>query len=173
MRTPKEEEMAQQDMIIAWLNDAFAMENALVRVLEQHAKDAKDQPPLQARLEQHIEETRRHADLVKGCVERLGRSTSAVKTGLANVLGAVQGVSTGPAKDELVKNGLADYAAEQFEVAAYTALIVGAEAIGDPETARVCREILREDEAMAQWLARELPVVVQETLRLEAVKQSS
>ena len=160
--------MAQQELLIGWLNDAYAMENALIRTLEHRVKDAEGHPEIQARGQQHLAETRRHAELVRGCVERLGGSTSAVKTGLANVSGVVQAFSTATAEDELVKNALSDYAAEQFEVAAYKALIAGAQALGDQETVRVCREILREDEAMALWLDQQLPSIVQWTLRQQA-----
>lgn len=164
--------MAHQELLIAWLNDAYAMENALIRTLEHRVKDAKDYPHMQARDQQHLEETRRHAELVKSCVERLGGDTSAIKTGMANIMGTVKAMSTEPAKDELVKNCLADYAAEQFEVASYAALIAGAQALGDQETAQICEQILREDEAMAAWIAQQLPLVVQETLQQEAAKHA-
>ncbi len=164
--------MAHQELLIAWLNDAYAMENALIRTLEHRVNDAKDYPHIQARDQQHLEETRRHAELVKNCVERLGGDTSAIKTGMANVMGTVTGLSTGAAKDELVKNCLTDYAAEQFEVASYAALIAGVQALGDQETARICEQILREDEAMAAWIAQQLPLVVQETLQQEAAKHA-
>lgn len=156
--------MTEKDLVIAWLNDAHGMENALIQVLEHQIKDAKDYPQVQGKLEQHLEQTRRHAELVKGCVERLGSSTSAVKTGMASLFGQMQALSTGPAKDELVKNALADYAAENFEVASYTALISGAQKLGDQETVRVCQQILQEDQEMANWLQQNLPTLVQQTL---------
>ena len=40
--------MAHVDTVIAWLNDAHALENNLVQVLENHANDAKDYPQIQA-----------------------------------------------------------------------------------------------------------------------------
>jgi ferritin-like metal-binding protein YciE len=164
----KEGTMAHQEMMIAWLNDAYAMENSLIHTLEQRIKEAKDHPHIRARDEQHLDETRRHAELVKGCVERLGGKTSALKAGMSSVMGVVQGMSTALAKDTLVKNCLADYSAEQLEVASYTALIAGAQALGDQETARVCQLILQEDEAMAQWIMQNLPAVVQQTLMEQA-----
>ena len=156
--------MAGQETMITSLNDAYAMETSLLHTLEQRIKEAEAHPHIQARDEQHLAETRRHAELVKGCVERLGSSTSALKTGMATVMGKVQGISTAMAGDTLVKNCIADYAAEQFEVASYTALIAGAQALGDTETATICQQILSEDLAMAEWLAQNLPLVVQETL---------
>ncbi|HLJ65824.1 MAG TPA: ferritin-like domain-containing protein [Chloroflexota bacterium] len=156
--------MGNQDIVKAWLNDAHGMENALVQILEHQVKDAKDYPQVQAKLEQHLEVTRRHADLVEQCVQRLGGSTSAVKTGMATLFGQMQALSTGAAQDEMVKNALADYAAENFEVASYTALIAAAQAIGDSETASVCQQILDEDRAMADWIEQNLPMLVRETM---------
>ena len=62
---------------------------------------------------------------------------------------------------------LTDYAAEQFEVAASRALVAAAEAAGESEVARLCRENLREDEEMARWLDQQTPAIVQHTLRKE------
>ncbi|HSH82089.1 MAG TPA: DUF892 family protein, partial [Herpetosiphonaceae bacterium] len=127
--------MAHNELYLAWLNDAYGLEQSLVQTLERHVKDAKDHPQIEARLQQHLEETRRHADLVESCIVRLGSSTSSIKSGMSTIMGVVQGISTGPAKDELIKNALADYSAEHFEIASYTSLISAAQSLGDLETA--------------------------------------
>ena len=114
--------------------------------------------------QQHLEETRRHADMVKGCIRRLGGSTSAVKSILGTLFGAVQAPMTGLARDEIVKNCLVDYAAENFEVASYRALIAAATEIGDGETAAVCEQIMLEDRAMAERIEQSLPTVVTQRL---------
>lgn len=146
------------DTLVSWLKDAHAMEQNLIQVLENHTKDARDHPDMHAKLQQHLEQTRYHADLVEGCLKRLGSSPSSIKSGIGSITGAFSGASTGPAKDELVKNVLADYASEHFEIACYKSLIAGAESIGDTETARVCDQILRDEEAMASWLEQQIPV---------------
>lgn len=156
--------MTGKDLFIAWLNDAHSMENALIEVLEHQIKDAKDFPPMRTKLEQHLEQTRQHARLVNGCVETLGGHTSTVKTGMSKLFGQMQALSTGAAQDELIKNALADYAAENFEIASYTALIHAAQELGEQETARVCQQILREEEEMAQWLHQQLPTLVRQSL---------
>jgi ferritin-like metal-binding protein YciE len=159
--------MAHKDFLIKWLNDAYGMENALIPVLENHAKDAEGLPQ-QPRIQEHIETTRRHADRVKECIERLGGDTSSVKAGMAKISGTLQGMSTGAAEDELVKNVISDYAAEQFEVASYRALIAAAEELGDQETVSACQENLREDEEMARWLEHQLSVVTPAFLQKKA-----
>jgi ferritin-like metal-binding protein YciE len=159
--------LAHKELVIAWLNDAHAMELGIAQVLERHVAEAKDHPHMHAGLQRHLEQTRRHAELVKGCVERMGGETSGVKSGMASVMGAVQGMSTKLAKDELIKNTLHDYGTEHFEIACYTSLIAAAENLGDQETARVCREILRDDQAMADFLFQQIPPTTIEVLHLE------
>lgn len=157
--------MTGKDMLISWLNDAHGMETSLIQVLEHQIKDAKDYPQVKTKLEQHLEQTRRHAQLVKGCVESMGGKTSTVKAGLASFFGQVQALSTGAARDEMMKNTLNDYAAECFEIASYTSLIEAAQALGEQQTAKVCQQILQDEEEMARWLHQNLPFIVQQTLR--------
>lgn len=165
--------MAHKDLMAAWLKDAYAMEQAQIPVLENHAKDARDFPQLQSRIQQHIEETRRHADLVEGCLDRLGEKPSAVKTGLAKVMGNLQSVATGPFRDEIVKNSLADFSAENLEIASYEALIAGARTIGDDQIASTCEQILRDERAMASFIEQNLPTTVQSTLQREAREEAA
>ena len=160
--------MARDDLFMAWLSNAYGMENALVQVLQNHVKDAQDHPQMHAKIQEHLDKTRQHAELVKGCIERRGGSTSALKTGMSNLMGIMQGMSTGMAEDELVKNGIADYAAENFEIASYQALITAAHDLGDEQTGHVCQQILADEQDIANWLARHLPEAVKEIIRTKA-----
>ena len=80
----------------------------------------------------------------------------------------MQAITTGIFGDALVKNFLADYAAEKFEIASYKALITAASELGDVQTVEVCQDILREEEDMARWLEDNLNTVVWETLQQKA-----
>lgn len=144
------------------------MEQNLIRVLENHAKDAKDHPEMSQRLEEHLEETERHAERVEECLAILGEKPGKMKSAMGNVMGMVQGASTGMFRDELVKNCLSDYAAEHFEIACYRSLIAAAEIEQQPEIARICSEILREEEAMAQWFEEQIPEVTRMMLEQSA-----
>lgn len=156
--------MERKDHIIAWLNDAYSMEKALIPILENHADDAKGHPELEQRIRQHIDETRRHASLVESCVKRYGEETSTMKNIAGRMFGSMQSVATEMYDDELVKNALLDYATENFEIACYQALLVAANEIGDRETAEVCEQIIRDEESMAMFLSQNLAAVVRETL---------
>ncbi len=156
--------MTRSDLVIAWLDNAYAMETGLVHTLQSHAKDAQDFPQLQAKILQHVEETRRHADLVRACVVRLGGSTSGLKSGMATAVGKAQGVAMRPAQDKVVKNALADSSAEQLEISSYQALIAAAQDLGDQETVAMCQQILQDEEGMARFLDQHLPAIVSQTM---------
>ncbi len=119
----------------------------LIQLLENHANDAEGHPEVQSRIPEHIETTRRHADRVEECIQRLGGDTSSLKAGMANISGTLQGMVTGTAEDVLVKNAITDYAGEQFEVASYRSLITAAEELGDQETVPARRTSAR----MRRW----------------------
>lgn len=160
-----------KDWLIAWLNDAYAMEQALIPVLENHAKDAKDDPAGRARIELHVEQTRRHGELVKGCLEQLGSSPSGIKSVVGSLFGTVHSVSTGMFADETVKNGLMDYATEHFEIACYRALSEAARELNQQHVAQVCGEIVRDEQDMADWLSAQLPKIVRDAMAKANAKQ--
>jgi ferritin-like metal-binding protein YciE len=157
--------MTHVEQLTTWLNSAYSMEQSLEKVLENHAKDAKDQPEMRARLEEHIEETREHARRVEECLSLLDAKPSAMKSAMGNLMGMVQGASTGMFRDELVKNVLADYAAEHFEIACYRSLIAAAEEAGQTEIADLCSEILADEESMAAWLEEQIPDITRTVLQ--------
>lgn len=155
---------AKRKTLIAWLNDAYAMERALVQTLKGHANDAKSDPVISQRLRSHAEESKHHADLVERAIERLGGSVSNLKSGMSSVMGTVQGMAMMPAKDSMIKHLLEGAAAEKLEIASYRSIITAAEEIGDHETARTAREILESEERMAQWIDEQLPHAIREQL---------
>jgi ferritin-like metal-binding protein YciE len=79
-------------------------------------------------------------------------------------MGAVQGMMNKLLQDTLVKDAIADFAAENFEIASYKALIQSANAIGEQKVATVCEEILRDEQEMARWLEEHLSPAVNEAL---------
>jgi ferritin-like metal-binding protein YciE len=151
--------------LIAWLNDAHAMESGLIPILQNHAADTREtMPDASARIEQHLTETRIHADRLEQCLRELGSSPSTIKSTFSSLMGTVEGVATAMFADEQVKNALMDYGAEQFEVACYRALITAARQLGHDRVAELCELNMREDEAMALWLRDRIPLVVTRSL---------
>jgi ferritin-like metal-binding protein YciE len=150
----------QKEQFIAWLNDAYSTELALMPVLKNHAEDAEEYPEIFNRNLRHLEETRRQADRLEEMITSLGGTVSTAKSLFGTMLGQGQSITTEFFQDEITKNFLADYAAEHFEIASYRALIATAEQIGEHQCIPVLREILREEEAMAEWIEDHLPLAV-------------
>lgn len=140
-----------------WLRDAHAMEEQAEQMLGSQASRIESYPELASRIKQHLEETRSQRARLERCIERRGASTSTVKDMTAKVTAMAQGLTSMMAGDEVMKGALASYAFEHFEVASYRILTTAAEEAGDMETARICQEICREEEAMASWLFERLP----------------
>lgn len=156
--------MAHQEFLVAWLKDAHALETNIAENLESQVKLAEDHPTVQSGIQQHLEATRRHAEIVKGCLEELGESPSTVKNAVASVGGKVQGMMPGAAKDDLLKSALQDYAAEHMEIASYQSLILGATELGHTDIAQKCQSILEDEQAMARWLEESVPMLTREAV---------
>jgi ferritin-like metal-binding protein YciE len=153
-----------RDQLVAWLDDAYAMETGLVGILEQHANASGEHPDLVERRRRHAQETREHANRLRQCLEMLGTQPSSVKAGFSALIGNVEGAMTAAFGDELIKNALADCASEHFEIACYRALIAAACALDESRLAPLLEETLSEEEAMAHWLEERIPQVVQHLL---------
>jgi ferritin-like metal-binding protein YciE len=162
--------MAPKDELLNWLNSAYAMELALVEVLDNHSRDANGLPHVKEKLKVHIGETRVQADRLKNLIESIGGQISNSKALLGNLLGRFNAFSTAMYRDELVKNALADFASEQFEIACYTSLIAAAEEIGLAQVVEVCRQNLAEEKGMAGWLEQQIPEITRNYLRTEAAR---
>jgi ferritin-like metal-binding protein YciE len=146
-----------QEHLLAWLRDAHAMEEQAETLLTSQISRLKHYPDLRRKLEEHLEETKRQAKLVDDCIQRLGGDNSAVKDAMGKMVAMGQGLSGLFVDDEVIKGSLASYTFEHMEIASYTILVAAAEACGDTTTAAICSRILKEEQAMAQWLADHTP----------------
>jgi ferritin-like metal-binding protein YciE len=157
-----------RDQLIAWLNDAYAMEQGLIPILQKHAGDARElTPQTSARLEQHVTETLLHAERLVRCLRELGAEPSALRSTISFRVGAAESVATSIFRDQQVKAALLDDAAEHFEVGCYHALSTAARQLGYEKVADLSDLNVREDEAMAHWLRSRLAAVVARTLQTQ------
>lgn len=153
-----------RERLAQWLRDAHAMEEQAETMLNSQVNRLENYPELRERFSQHLEETRSQARRVSECLERLGESPSTIKDAGAKMMATAQGLSGIFAGDEVMKGSLASYTFEHMEIASYRMLSAAAQEVGDTEIQRVCEEILREEEAMADWLEDHLPEVTHEFL---------
>jgi len=166
MKTPREE-------IIDWLNDAYSMERGLEVTLRKQGENDDVHRAIRERARIHLDETKTHAERVGQCLEMLGSSPSTVKSASGQMMEMAKGMTTMFARDERVKDYLASYGAEYFEVACYKALIAGAEATGEDEIVPLLTKNLNEDLAMARWLDDNVRAVVREYIGEKATANAA
>ena len=71
--------MAHNMFLTNWVRTAYSMEMGLIPVLEKQSVAVAEDPQLQDGIQHHLEATRRHAELMRGCLERLGDSDLGIK----------------------------------------------------------------------------------------------
>jgi ferritin-like metal-binding protein YciE len=156
-----------EERLMQWLRDAHAMEKQAEKMLSALAGRIESYPQLKRKIESHLRETQEQAERIESCIERRGGDTSLLKDAGAQLLAMAQGFSGIFAGDEVMKGSLASYTFEHMEIASYRILIAAAEEVGDDKTSRICRKILGEEEAMAEWLAENIESLTREYLKRE------
>jgi ferritin-like metal-binding protein YciE len=156
-----------RDVMITGLRNAHAMEAQAVQLLQRQSERLGDYPQLQARVQQHLEETRGQQAQLEALLSRFDTSTSGLKEAALGLVANMQAMFHAATEDEVLKNSFASYAFEHFEQAAYRSLVTMARQAGEPEVERVCGEILRQEEAMANWLRDNLDQVTRDYLRVQ------
>ncbi len=150
-------------LLLNWLKSAYAMENSLVNMLDNQAERASIFPEVATRLREHRKESQRHANMVEGCIKRLGGDVSQVRKGMSKLMGELQSKFLDAYQDTIVRDAIVGAASEQFEIASYKAIIALAEKLGDQKTVSVCEEILAEEEDMYHFLNDHLHDLVGES----------
>jgi ferritin-like metal-binding protein YciE len=160
--------------LIQYLNEAYGTETRLETALQEHITMAI-RPAYRKRLKDHLSETKRHAREVKQAITRLGGVAETVSTpgpqpvtdvaeavigGAQKAVALAQGPlhmlrGTGPEEKQL-KNAKTEYASEAEEIATYTAVATLADTLGNKDVRQLARTILREEERMSAFLAKEI-----------------
>jgi ferritin-like metal-binding protein YciE len=171
--------------LIQYLNEAYGMERRLEVALQGHLA-AATRTVYKQRLRDHVSETKRHWRELAKRIRQLGGSTEAIDlpgpdaiSGVAQsaVAGAqrVAALAQGPLRDlrgigeqeRQLRNAKSEYASEAEEIATYSAILALADELGDQDTVRLARGILREEERMRSFLEKEIPRMVQAVARAE------
>ena len=161
--------------LVQLLNEAYTKERELETALDAHAQ-MTTRDDYTKRLKDHLKETRSHATQVSKRITQLGGTpetvsvpgpdglTKAAET-VSEVLGKAKAAAQGPLhavrgsgeQERMLRNARTEYQKEAWEIATYTVIDSVATAAGDKETAKLARDIIREEERMQEFLAALLP----------------
>ncbi len=140
-----------RDLLVTGLRNAHAMERQAQELMERQSGRSEDFPEVQARLSQHLEETRAQLKRIEQCLRECGETESSLKDATMSVMGNVTAMAHAMAGDEILKNTFANNAFEHYEIAAYKSLLALSERAGIDLSAPL-QSSLCEEEDMAAWI---------------------
>ena len=160
-------ETIKQAKLVQYLSEAYGKEKELETALEAHI-GMTTRMPYKKRLREHLTETKSHARQLEKRIKQIGgggpqlvdkvagQATAKAVSLAKGPLHMVRG--TGEA-EKMLKNAKTEYFNEHEEIATYTAIETLAESVNDKETAKLARAIRREEERMASFLEKQIPVL--------------
>ncbi|HEX5525995.1 MAG TPA: DUF892 family protein [Solirubrobacterales bacterium] len=140
------------ESVLAYLRDVHALEGQAIELLEAGAERVEDEQ-LEAGFRKHLEETRRHQELIEDLLEERGARPSLIKDTALKAGGLNLSAFFGAQPDSTTKLAGFAFAFEHMEVAAYELLQRVAARAGDEGVVTVAEEILAEERAAAEQVA--------------------
>ena len=162
-----------REIFITGLRNAHAMENQALSIMKPQLERIENYPAVAERLRQHIDETEGQKERLENVLQGLAEDTSTLKDTALSIGGSMAAMAHSMAGDEIIKNSLADFAFENYEIAAYKSLIVLAEAGGMREAQEVLQQNLAEEQAMAHWLDENLRSVTLQYAHLNEMGETA
>jgi ferritin-like metal-binding protein YciE len=153
-----------REFLIDGLRDAHAMESQAISLTSAQVDRLEHYSDLETRIREYLRETEGQRERLERCLERLGTSASTLKDAALKVGANLAAMMHSMADDEVIKNSLASFAFENFEIISYKALIETARLAGDADIEEVCRRNLAEEERMAAWIEENLPELIHKYL---------
>jgi ferritin-like metal-binding protein YciE len=166
---------ARDAKLVQLLNEAYTKEKQLESALPVHVQ-MTTRDDYAKRLKDHLSETKSHARQVSTRIKQLGGSPDTVSLpgpegltkaaeSVSEVVGRAKAAAQGPLhavrgsgeQEKMLRNARTEYQEEASEIATYTVIEALATAVGDKETAKLARGILKEEERMRQFLDDLLP----------------
>ena len=161
--------------LIELLNEAYTKEKQLETALASHV-EMTTRKDYAKRLKDHLKETKSHASQVSKRIKQLGGSPETVSMpgpdglhkaaeSVADAVGRAKAAAQGPLhtvrgsgeQEKMLRNARTQYQEEAHEIATYTVIDSVATAVGDKQTAKLARDILRQEERMQEFLVGLLP----------------
>jgi ferritin-like metal-binding protein YciE len=169
--------------VVQYLNEAHATEMGLMRVLQSQIA-MTPRGSYRDALEQHLRETREHAERVQARLSDLGSGGNPALAAVGfmeTVIGQTLALWKTPldllrrasGEEKVLKNAKDACAIEALEIATYIALEQLARAVGDDTTARLAASIRGDEERMLERVERELPKLAAAVVGAEVKGQPS
>ena len=162
---------ALEEKLVEYIDDAYAMEQNVLRMLDGMIDTTKD-PQMKRALERHKKQTEKQAERLEECLREHDASPSKTKEAGGVMAAMMKGVVDMARGDKAGRNARDGYATEHMEIASYQMLERVARKAGDKHTAAVARQNREEEEAMARSINAKWNKIVDQSLREEGIRTS-
>jgi ferritin-like metal-binding protein YciE len=135
------------------------MENQALAIMKPQLSRIENYPEVAARLEEHIRETEGQLARLDELLDAMDEDSSTIKDTALSLMGSVVAIGHAVTGDEIIKNSLANFAFENYEIGAYNSLLTIGEAGQFNKALDLLQLNLNEEEVMADWLRENLPKV--------------
>src|SRR4051794_9883314 len=176
---------ARDAVLVKYLNEAYGKEKQLETVLQAQIGRTQNMT-IKKKLREHLKETKAHARGVSSRIKALGGKAETTRapgpeavgdavsavTSLSNkataaAKGPVQVLRGTSVADNELRNMRDSFWNEAEEIAHYTVIESRAEKRGEKETARLAKQIRREEERMQAFIGRQLATLAGAVIREE------
>src|SRR4051812_31900987 len=173
---------ARDAKLVQFLNEAHAKEAELEADLTAHIS-LTQKAPYKKRLQQHLTETKNHKRQVAQRIKQLGgQATAGVRApGVPDAVGELAGKGIAAVKGQVgiaraalteqaethLRNAREELREEYVEIGTYTAIEAFANEVGDKDTAKLARDIRRDEQKTADYLERLIPQLIKDVVKAE------
>ncbi|MDB5416537.1 MAG: ferritin-like protein [Rubritepida sp.] len=154
------------DIYATGLVNARAVETQAIQLLSRQVERLESYPEMEAVLRRHITESEQQRDRLDQLLESLGTSNSSVKDMVTGLMANMAAIGHAVMPDEVIKNSLANYAFEHFEIATYNSLLTLADLAGHAAAEASLKQSLAEEQRMAQWCEDHLDATTRRYVQL-------
>jgi ferritin-like metal-binding protein YciE len=171
---------ARDAKLVQFLNEAHAKEAELEADLTAHI-NLTQKAPYKKRLQQHLRETKDHKRRVAQRIKQLGGapSTGVHAPGIPDAVGELAGKGIAAVKGQVgvaraaltqqaethLRNAREELREEYVEIGTYIAIESFANEVGDKDTAKLAREIRRDEQKTADYLERLIPQLIKDVVK--------
>ncbi len=162
---------AIEEKLVEYIDDAYAMEQNVLRMLDGMIGTTKD-PQMKRALERHRKQTEKQAERLEECLAEHDATPSKTKEAGGVMAALMKSVVDMARGDKAGRNARDGFATEHMEIASYQMLERVAKKAGDKHTAAVARQNREEEEAMARSIDAKWNKIVDLSLKEEGVRTS-
>jgi ferritin-like metal-binding protein YciE len=134
---------------VTGLRNQHAVENQAIELLERQVGRLQHYPDMEARMREHIAESRAQSQRLEALLSELGTSQSTVKDTVMSFVGNMAALMHAPAPDEVIKNTFANFAFEHFEITKKKQWRAGSMTTSPAQPRCMCPDFLRERQQAA------------------------